>query len=249
MKYEEVSWYSERLHREMRIRIYGHYGPAFIAFPCQDGQSDDLEINGMIDTLSPYLENGKMKLFCLDGNDYETVSSTSWDKGYAGFCLEQYHQYLVNEALPFIYTHMGGYVEPYLIGTSMGASHAVNNFFRRPELFAGFIGLSGDYEISHFFDGYVDENIYNNSPVLYLNNMPNDHPYIEIYNQKTMIVEIGKGDWEWLVSDSNYRLADIAKEKGINIEFHYWDENATHNWPTWKHAMVLFLNQILGLDY
>lgn len=30
MKYEEVSWYSDRLNREMCDKIYGYYGPAFI---------------------------------------------------------------------------------------------------------------------------------------------------------------------------------------------------------------------------
>ena len=102
MKYEELSWYSDRLNREMRIKIYGHYGPAFIAFPCQDKQSDDFSNNGMIDALSYYLESGKMKLFCLDSNDDETVSSSSWDKGHAAYKLEMYHQYVVNEVIPFV---------------------------------------------------------------------------------------------------------------------------------------------------
>lgn len=30
MKYKEVSWYSDRLNREMRVKIYVHYGTAFI---------------------------------------------------------------------------------------------------------------------------------------------------------------------------------------------------------------------------
>ena len=100
MKYEEVCWYSDRLGRDMRIKIYGHFGPAVIAFPCQDKQSDDFSNYGMIDALSWFLENGKMKLFCLDGNDEETVSSKSWDKAHAGYMLEQYHQYLIEEVLP-----------------------------------------------------------------------------------------------------------------------------------------------------
>ncbi len=55
MKYEEVSWYSDRINREIGVKIYGHYGHAFIAFPCQDKQSDDFHNNGMIDALSSYL--------------------------------------------------------------------------------------------------------------------------------------------------------------------------------------------------
>ena len=52
MKYEEVSWYSERLNRVMHVKIYGHFGPTFIAFPCQGKQSDDFYLNGAIDRLS-----------------------------------------------------------------------------------------------------------------------------------------------------------------------------------------------------
>ena len=247
MKFEEVSWYSERLGRDMRIKIYGHYGPCFIAFPCQGKQSDDFANHGMIDALSSFLENGQMKLFCLDSNDDETVSSTSWDKGHAGYKLEMYHQYVVNEVLPFVYDKMGGECQPFLIGMSMGGSHAANNFFRRPELFSGFLSLSGKFDIHYFFDNYMDDNIYMNSPVVYLRNMPNDHPYIDIYNQKQMIVVVGKGAWEHLVLDSNYELKEIADEKGIHIDFNFWDENSVHDWSSWLYQMPYFLRRILHI--
>ena len=245
MKYEEVCWYSDRLHREMRIKIYGHYGPAFIAFPCQNKQSDDFYNNGMIDAIYTFLEDGKMKLYCLDSNDEETVSSSSWDKARAAYMLEMYHQYVINEVLPFIYSKQGGYYEPFLIGASMGGSHASNNFFRRPELFSGFLSLSGKFDIASFFEGYFNDDIYNNSPVHYLRNMDKNHPYINIYNQKRMIVVLGKGAFEYLVSDSNYELEEIAKDKGINIEFNFWDENSVHDWISWKYQLPYFLNKIL----
>ena len=245
MKYEEVCWYSDRLHREMRIKIYGRYGPAFIAFQCQNKQSDDFYNNGMIDAIYTFLEDGKMKLYCLDSNDEETVSSSSWDKDRAAYMLEMYHQYVINEVLPFIYSKQGGYCEPFLIGASMGGSHASNNFFRRPELFSGFLSLSGKFDIASFFEGYFNDDIYNNSPVHYLRNIDKNHPYINIYNQKRMIVVLGKGAFEYLVSDSNYELEEIAKDKGINIEFNFWDENSVHDWISWKYQLPYFLNKIL----
>ena len=214
MQYEEACWYSERLNRHMRIKIYGHYGPAFIAFPCQDKQSDDFYNNGMIDVLAPFLDSGRMKLYCLDSNDFETISPYLWDKKHAAFKLEMYHQYLINEVLPFVCDKQCGFCEPFLIGMSMGATHASNHFFRRPELFSGFLALSGKFDPSTFFNGYYDENVYNNSPNDYLRNMANDHPYIDIYNQKKMIVVVGKGAFEHLVLDSNYELARLAYEKG-----------------------------------
>ena len=246
MKYEETTWYSERLGRDMNVKIYGHYGPAFIAFACQNGNSNDFVENGMIDALSWFLENGKMKLFCIDSNDIETVSVKGWDRAHSAYLLEMYHQYVVNELVPFVLNEQGDHGEIYLIGCSMGASHAANNFFRRPDLFSGFIALSGKYDLSWFFGGYFDDNVYNNSPTDYLRNMPNDHPYIEMYNQKPMFVVIGSGAWEWLVSDSNYELAKIAEEKGIHIDFNFWDENSTHDWPSWHYQMPYFIEKILS---
>ncbi len=245
MRYEEVCWYSSRLNKDMNIKIYGHYGIPIIAFPCQDKHSDDFSNNGMIDTLSRYIEEGKIKLYCLDSNDNETVSSTSWDKAHAGYMLEMYHQYLVNEVMPFIYSHQQGHCYPYLIGMSMGASHAANNFFRRPDLFSGFISLSGEFNIARFFDGYMDENIYNNSPINYLSNMDNNHHYIDIYNQKTMIVVVGDGDYEYLVKDSNIKLKEIADQKNIHINFNFWDQNSIHDWSSWKYQMPIFIEKII----
>ena len=245
MKYEEVCWYSPRLERDMHIKIYGHYGEPIIVFPCQDKQSDDFSNNGMIDALAPFIESGRIKLFCLDSNDDETVSSTSWDKAHAAYKLDMYHQYVVEEVLPFVHHKQEGICYPLLVGCSMGASHAANNFFRRPELFSGFIGLSGNYNIASFFNGYMDETLYNNSPVHFLSNMPNDHYYIDTYNHKVMIVVVGKGAWEHLVIDSNYQLERIAREKGINIDFNFWDENSVHDWCSWIYQMPYFLNKIL----
>ena len=245
MKYEEVNWFSSRLGRNMRIKVYGHYGPAFIAFPCQDKQSDDFYNHGMIDALSPFIDSGRMKLFCLDSNDDETVSSNCWDKGYAAYKLEMYHQYFINEVIPFVFDSQNGYGEIYLIGCSMGGSHASNNFFRRPELFSGFISLSGKYDIASFFDGFMDSDVYNNSPVHYLSNMDNNHYYIDIYNQKTMIVVVGQGAFEHLVIDSNYQLADIAYQKDIHIDFNFWDENSVHDWSSWLYQMPYFVSKVL----
>ena len=244
MKYEEVSWFSERLNRHMNIKIYGHYGVPVIAFPCLGKQSDDFYNNGMIDVLSPFIEGGRMKLFCLDSNDDETVNSSNWDKAKCGYKFEMYHQYLVNEVMPLIYDKQGGFCMPYLIGMSMGGTHASNNFFRRPDLFAGFIALSAEYSIGNYFH-YMDENIYNNSPTHYLANMPKNHYYIDLYNQRKMISVVGEGAYEYLVIESNYELRNIAYEKGINIEFHFWDHNSIHDWPSWKYQLPIFLEKIL----
>lgn len=246
MKYEEVSWYSPRLERMMRIKIYGHYGPAIIVFPCQNKQSDDFYNNGMIDTLSDWLEEGKFKLFCLDSVDYDTVSSPSWDKAHAAWILDQYHQYVIFEVLPFIKQCNPGDKDPYVMGISMGGSHSSIAFFRRPELFSGILSLSGQFDVAHFFNGYFNDDVYNNSPAHFLENMDVNHPWIEKYNQKRMIFTCGQGMYEDEVLYSNFWLRDILNKKGINAWYDILGFDCTHDWCSWKPQMRHYLPLLLG---
>ena len=245
MHYEEAHWYSSRVNRDITVRVYGHYGPAVIAFPCQDKKSDDFYLNGMIDALAPMIEMGRFKLYCLDGNDDEGVSLGERDPGHAAYMFDQYHEYLIQEVLPFIYDKQGGYCLPYLVGASMGGSHSANHFFRRPELFAGFVSLSASYDMARFFPGYMDDCVYRNSPVHYLEGMPHDHPYIGIYNSKPMVVCVGEGAWEHLVHYSAEWLADICGRKGIHVWFNFWDDNSHHDWSSWHYQLPHFLERIL----
>ena len=72
---EHISWYSERLQRDMSIRIYGDKGMPVLVFPTQDAMSDNFENFGMIDTLAGYLDSGKIQLFCIDTVDIETPTT------------------------------------------------------------------------------------------------------------------------------------------------------------------------------
>ena len=49
-------------------------------------------------------------------------------------------------------------------GASLGAYHAANIAFRHADAVGHLISLSGAFEISDFFDGYHDDNIYFNRP-------------------------------------------------------------------------------------
>jgi esterase/lipase superfamily enzyme len=75
--------------------------------------------------------------------------------------------------------------------------------------------------------------------------MDPSHPYINIYNSKTMIAVVGRGAYEFLVLQSNFELADIAKQKGIHINYNFWDEFSVHDWKSWNYQMPYFLAKIL----
>ena len=94
MKREYRSWYSDRLQREMHIRVYGHTGTPLLILPTQDSMCDNFENFGMIDTVAPEIEAGKIQLFAVDTVDRETWSNVWGDKGWRAARQEDYYNYL-----------------------------------------------------------------------------------------------------------------------------------------------------------
>lgn len=74
-------------------------------------------------------------------------------------------------------------------GASLGAYHTANIAVRHSDAVSLLISLSGAFEISDFFDGYHDDNIYFNSPYQYLPNMPAPWKY----NHMNIITGTGNG--------------------------------------------------------
>lgn len=105
-----------------------------------------------------------------------------------------------DEMVPRIHEINGTGKMIYTTGCSLGATHAANMMLRRPDLFMGCIGLSGYYDTDLFFGQYVDENIYNNSPLKYLNGMSSNHPYVALYNKEKLFFVVDKvhGKMKWL---------------------------------------------------
>ena len=243
---EHISWYSERLQRDMSIRIYGDKGTPVLVFPTQDAMSDNFENFGMIDTLSGYLNEGRIQLFCVDTVDTETWSNVWGDKVWRANRQEAYYNYIVAEVLPFIADRNGTGKLPIVTGCSLGGLHAAILFLRRPELFAGILSLSGVYDAKFFFDGWLNETLYENSPMDFLAQMPPDHPYIRQYNEKPIIFCVGQGAWEDEGRRTTAIMGDIFHAKGIHGWTDFWGYDVNHDWCWWQKQILYFLPYMLG---
>lgn len=245
MNREYITQYSPCLNRDMHMLVYGHSGLDILVFPCQDAMCDNYENFNMIKTLKNYIESGQIQLFCVDTVDQESWSDVHGDKEHRAYMQEQYYYYIVNEVVPFIKNTY--HVEKLITnGCSLGATHAAITFLRRPDLFAGVIALSGCYDATHFWDGWCNSTLYYNSPVHFLAELPNDHPYIELYNQKKIILSIGQGAWQKEGIRTLNIIRDIFREKGIDGWLDFWGYDVDHDWPWWKKQMLYFLPYVLN---
>ena len=233
--------YSSALQRDMECKVYGHAGRPVLFIPCQNGRFFDFENYHMTDTWATWIESGQVTVFAID-----TLDSETWSAGGDAYHRvrrhEQWMRYIVDEMVPFIES-VAGRRDIIAFGCSLGATHAVNLYFRFPDQFTGLLALSGIYSADFGFGGYMDEVVYRNSPVHYLHDMPLGHPYIKKYNRNQGIICVGQGDWE--VPETTRMLDTVFRSKGIDVWVDYWGHDVAHDWPWWYKQVEYFVPKLL----
>ncbi len=180
--------YSPALERDMECEIWGHAGRPVLYIPGQDGRYFDFENFNMVDYFAPWIDAGELMVCGIDPIDAETYSAFG-DPHERILRHEQWIKYITEEVVPFL-TRIArerngweGEVGIIAFGCAVGATHAANLYFRFPFLFNGLLSLSGTFSSEPGFGDYSDNWVYLNSPVDYLPNLSEDHPYMNVYRR------------------------------------------------------------------
>jgi esterase/lipase superfamily enzyme len=228
---EHHRWYSPRLQRDMELLIHGHAGARVLVFPTSQGRFYEYEDRGMVGNLADQIENGWLQLYCVDSVDAESFYCR-WAHPSGRIRRHmQYEEYLLNEVLPLSRAKNDN---PFMIahGCSFGAYHALNIALRHPHLFGRVLALSGKYDMSSFFNGYFDQDIYFHTPSQYVPNL-HDPRQIEALRRVDIILALGNADPN---IENNRALSGALWGKGIGNALREWD-GWCHDWPYWQ-AMV-----------
>lgn len=236
MNREYHKWRSSRLGREMEHLVFGHAGTPVLVFPTSGGRFFEFEDRGMIAALAGKIEAGQLQLFCVDSVDME-----SWYNRQAAPRMRiarhmQYEDYLLNEVIPLVRSQNKN---PRLLalGCSFGGYHAVNIALRHPDRFAGFLSMSGAFDLARFLDGYYDQDCYFHLPTHYLPNLTSPW-YLGRFRFNSYILATG---WDDQCLGQNQDLDRILSEKQIPHQLYIWDAHNSHDWPTWQKMVELYL--------
>lgn len=235
------SWHSPSLDRQMEIVTYGHFGFPLLLFPTAAADYLEYERFYMIDYMKDAIEAGKLKVFSINSINRRSWMNNQVHPRERAIRQMQYNSYVCDEVVPYIWHSCGGRIGVITSGASLGAYHAANQLFRRPDLFDGMIAMSGNYNIRNFTDGYYDENVYFNDILAYLPGL-NDEYYLNLLRQKKHIhILSGQGNYER--PESSKEISAILNSKGIPNELDLWGYDMPHDWPTWR-AMIKYYTAV-----
>lgn len=242
MRREYYAWDSAALNRRMELLVFGETGARVLFFPTRKARFYDYENWGVMQALQPKIEAGLLQVYCVDSVDAESLYA--FDKLPAErICRHlQYQQYILEEVLPL---SVATNPNPFLIaaGCSMGAYHAINLSFRHPNLFGKVVGMSGRYDLTQgmatfqdLFQGYIDENVYLNTPNRFIPNLADDF-YLTQLRRLEITLAIGMED---AFLQDNLFLSEQLGSKDITHELYVWEKEA-HNPAAWRRMVDLYL--------
>lgn len=232
MRRDITTWWSPNLEKNMEIVAYGHFGTAMLMFPSAAADYLEYERFKLIETIQPFIEASKIKVYSIN-----SINSESWlnDKMHPrekAIRHQQYNQYIVEEVVPFIYRDCDGPTPIITCGVSLGALHAANSYFRRPDVFDGVIAMSGIYDLKAYSKGYFDEDCYFNSPMDYLPNMDDLYWLNQLRAKEHVYFVSGKGAYE--DPSASIEIGEVLQAKNIPHEVDLWGYEWGHDWPTWR---------------
>jgi len=242
MRVEQHRQPGRALGREMELREYGERGQPLLAFPSQDGRVWDFEGFGMVEAIRPMIEAGRVHLFAVDGNDWESWTNLSVPAAQRARRHLDYDRYVMDEVVPLV-KRRTGLESLWTTGCSMGAFHAANFFFRRPEVFDGVIGISGLYQVSGFVGDFCNDDVYFNSPLYFLHRLEEPR-YLERFRKSKIAFLAGQGAYEEESLRDMRALERVLRSKDVPAWFDYWGLDVNHDWPWWRRMLPYALEKL-----
>jgi esterase/lipase superfamily enzyme len=216
---------------------YGHYGRPMLVFPSEQGRAEDFENNGMIDAVANLIDDGRVKLYCVDSADAQTWSDHSIPIEERARRHDGYEQWILQTVVPWIAADCGGATEIATLGCSLGAYHAANIALRHADVFPLALGLSGNYDPTTWHAwGEVGETTYFHNPMAYVANLHGEH-LDWLRSRISLLLVVGQGAWEVHPTGalpSTQAFAARLADKGIRHELDVWGYDVPHDWPSWQ---------------
>lgn len=233
------SWYSPSLNKQMDIAMYGHWGFSLLLIPTAAADYLEYERFLLIDVLEPYIEAGKVKVFSINSINSESWLNSKMHPRHKAIRHTQFNRYVEQEVVPYIKSKTSPDTPIITSGASLGALHAANLFFRRPDLLDGTIAMSGVYDLTTYTDGYWDEDVYFNSPLHYLRELNDGNILGKLRKSQHIHILTGSGDYE--SPDASRVFSALLTHKGIPHELDIWGPDMRHDWPTWRAMLPYYV--------
>jgi esterase/lipase superfamily enzyme len=221
----------------MELLLFGHAGTPVLVFPTSMGRFFEYEDRGMVRALENKIEEGWIRLFCVDSVDAESWYNRHVHPFERVARHLAYERYLLDEVVPFS-RRLTSASERRVIttGCSLGGFHATLLALRHPAEVLKLVSLSGKYENSSFLDGHSSLDSYLTNPLAFVTGLSEGQDLQAI---RAIELNIVTGSTDPHVNEAR-ELSRVLWDKGVPNVLDVWD-GWVHDWPYWEQMVVKYL--------
>jgi esterase/lipase superfamily enzyme len=212
----------------MELLSFGHAGFPMVVFPTSMGAFFDYEDRGMVAAVADKISAGALRLVCVTTLDSETFYARGVPPRPRIDRYLAYERYVTSELVPFV-RELTGRETMGATGCSFGSYHAFTMSLRHPDIFTDCVTMGGAFDITRFFDGYYDEDLYLLCPPHSLPGL-SDPWYLERMRKNKWVLVTGEQD---ICRNETEQAAGQLGCKGVPHSLHVWGRGSIHDWPEW----------------
>jgi len=234
-------WYSHRMHRDITLVRWGHFGTPVLLFPTAGGDAEEVERNQLLAHLTPFIEEGRVKVYSCDSVAGMALVRREGSPEHRMWLFNQFHDAVAHEVVPAIHADVQGAMPIVAAGSSIGAFNALAMTCRFPHLFGAAICMSGTYRLETLIGGPVTEDLYFASPMHFLPGL--EGPQLEELRRRFVVLASGTGEWEDI--GEAWAMADVLGSKGVPNRVDDWGPAYPHDWSTWWQMLPVYLDELV----
>ena len=243
-----ASWWSDRLGQEVNVARWGEVGVPFLMFPTAGGDAEEIERFLVIDTVADYLADGRIKVYSCDSVAGRVMLGREGTPEHRMTVLDRFQEFVYREFVPMIREDCNDPgIEVIVAGSSIGAFNALAMLCRFPDAFSHAVCMSGTYDLQRFLkhetgaEARATGDFYRASPVHHLPQLAGET--LDRLRQRFVLLASGRGRAEDI--GESWRAASLLGRKGVPNRVDDWGEEWHHDWPTWRHMLLRYLDELL----
>ncbi len=207
-------WYSQWIGEDFQMLVFGDKGLPLILFPQANTRYYDYKDFGVIESLTNYIDEGKIKVYCPDSYDAKSWMNHSILPEERVEKYLQFEQTILQDIIGFANYETE---EDKLIfaGFGFGGYHALNITLKYPNIARGLLTIGGSYDVKNYVNGFFADELYFNSPLDYLFGLT-DKKFIAEYKKIKIILSSGSLDESF---EQNRYISKLLFERNVNHLF------------------------------
>ena len=242
------SWRSDRLGQEVNVARWGEVGVPFLMFPTAGGDAEEIERFLVIDTVADFLTDGRLKVYSCDSVAGRVMLGGEGTPEHRMTVLNRFQEFVYREFVPMIREDCNDPgIEVIVAGSSIGAFNALAMVCRFPDAFSHALCMSGTYDLQRFLkhetgiEASATGDFYRASPVHHLPQLAGET--LDRLRERFVLLASGRGRAEDI--GESWRAASLLGRKGVPNRMDDWGEEWHHDWPTWRHMLLRYLDELL----